>query len=142
MINKDLSRFSNIFNKMFPVFKAPKDADNLTEIPTPAKTLRQRFLTISESEPFGPVDAAKIFELEPAQETLDNLTEFKEPSEIGERKTNEVVVGSEKQGEKNQFRFTKATAGDVGHRYGASRRDRKKDRAIGFDKLGRMVYTL
>ena len=30
--------------------------------------------------------------------------------------------------------------GNFGYRYGASRRDRKKDRAIGFDASGKMVY--
>lgn len=125
---------------MFPLFDAPRDSDNLTEIPAPAKTLNQRFLTISESEPFGPVDAARIYGLETAQETLDNLTEFKEPSEQAQKKLNEVIVGEERQGENTQFKFTKATVGEVGFRYGASRRDRKKDRAIGFDRHGHMVY--
>ena len=113
----------------------------MTEIPTPHKTLNQRFLTISESEPFGPVDAAKIFGLEPAQQTLDNLSEFKEESNHRVQ-LNKVTVGTQKDGDKVQFRFTNATSGKVGYRYGASRRDRKKDRAVGFDKLGRMVYTV
>lgn len=30
--------------------------------------------------------------------------------------------------------------GEFGHRYGASRRDRKLDRAIGFDAAGKMIY--
>lgn len=127
--------------KMFPLYDPPREADNLTEIPTPHKTLHQRFLTISESEPFGPVDAAKIFGLEPAQQTLDNLTELKQESQ-GHVHMNKVTVGVQKEGDKSQFRFTNATSGKVGYRYGASRRDRKKDRAVGYDKLGRMIYTV
>lgn len=140
-LGKELSKFSGVMTKMFPLYEPPKEADNLTEIPTPHKTLHQRFLTISESEPFGPVDAAKIFGLEPAQQTLDNLTEVSEESN-NTVKLNKVVVGVQKKGDDTQFRFTKATSGQVGFRYGALRRDRKKDRAVGFDKLGRMVYTV
>ncbi|KAF3990904.1 hypothetical protein FT663_02977 [Candidozyma haemuli var. vulneris] len=140
-ITKDLDKFSKVMYKMFPLFYKPKHKDNLTEIPTPAKTLHQRFVTISESEPFGPVDAAKIFGLEPAQQTLDSLSEITEENDSRVR-DNEVVVGLQKDGDDTQFRFTKATAGNVGYRYGASRRDKKRDRAVGFDRLGRMVYTV
>lgn len=127
-------------NRMFPL-KAAKDADNLTEIPTPHKTLHQRFLTIAESEPFGPVDAARLFDLEPAGTTLTKLSEL---SDDAEKKVHEntVVVGKQRKDDDTQFRFTMATSGNVGFRYGASRRDRKRDRAVGFDKLGRMIYTL
>lgn len=126
---------------MFPLYQPPAEADNLTEIPTPHKTLHQRFLTISESEPFGPVDAAKIFGLEPAQRTLNKLTELNEVAD-NQIVRNEVLVGTQKEGDRATFRFTKATLGSVGFRYGASRRDRKKDRAVGFDRSGRMIYTL
>lgn len=98
---------------MFPVFNSAKDGDNLTEIPTPHKTLNQRFLTISESEPFGPVDAARVFDLEPALETLEKLTELTN-EEIKETKKNKVIVGVQKQGDDSQFRFTLATSGQVG----------------------------
>lgn len=136
-----MKKFASTMHKMFPLYKPPHGADNLTEIPTPHKTLHQRFLTISESEPFGPVDAAQLFDLEPAGTTLEKLSELKEDSEQKVH-MNKVVVGKQKQGDDTQFRFTMATSGNVGFRYGASRRDRKKDRAVGFDKQGRMVYTV
>lgn len=127
--------------KMFPLYNPPVGADNLTEIPTPSKTLHQRFLTISESEPFGPVDAAKIFQLEPASETLNNLTEVKDHhGHSGDVNLKKVVVGTQKEGDRSVFKFTKAKTGSVGFRYGASKRDRKKDRAVGFDRVGDMVY--
>lgn len=140
-MSQNLEKFSGVMKKMFPLFNPSRTPENLTEIPTPSKTLHQRFLTISEAEPFGPVDASKIFDLEPAQKVLDNLTELKE---VDEQKVamNKVLVGKEKAGDKAQFRFTMATSGNVGYRYGASRRDRKKDRAVAFDKLGRMVFTV
>ncbi|OBA24352.1 hypothetical protein METBIDRAFT_35415 [Metschnikowia bicuspidata var. bicuspidata NRRL YB-4993] len=141
LLSENLEQFSGVMKKMFPLFNPNKTAENLTEIPTPSKTLHQRFLTISESEPFGPVDASKIFDLEPAQKVLDNLTELQDTSET-RVVTNKVLVGQQKAGDKVQFRFTMSTSGNVGYRYGASRRDRKKDRAISFDKLGRMVYTV
>lgn len=140
-MDDDLDKFSGVMNKMFPLFDTANNADNVTEIPTPHKTLHQRFLTISEAEPFGPVDAAKIFDLEPAQKTLDNLSEVKHNGD--ERvEVKKVLIGQQRQGDKAQFNFTMATSGNVGFRYGASRRDRKKNRAISFDKLGRMVYTV
>lgn len=125
--------------RMFPLYEPPIESENLTEIPAPPKTLQQRFLTIAESEPFGPVDAAKIFEIEPAQQTLNNLTEFKSEEDSTSVRLNKVIIGAEKTGDKNLFKFTTAKSGEVGYRYGASRRDRKKDRAIGFDRVGRMV---
>lgn len=127
--------------RMFPLYEPPIEAENLTEIPTPQRTLHQRFLTISESEPFGPVDAAKLFDLEPAQETLNKLTELQSHDETSNVKLSKVVVGTEKEGDKNVFKFTQSKAGEVGFRYGASRRDRKKDRAIGFNREGQMVYN-
>lgn len=141
MADEELKIYSSVMKKMFPIFDTSKNADNLTEIPAPKKTAHQRFLTISESEPFGPIDAARVFDLEPASETLHNLTDIKEV-ETEEVKKQRVVIGFEKEGDDCQFRFTKATSGVVGYRYGASRRDRKKDRAVGFDTAGKMIYTV
>jgi hypothetical protein len=127
--------------KMFPLYEPPVNAENLTEIPTPSKTLHQRFLTISESEPFGPIDAAKLFDLEPAQQTLDNLTELAEHGETTlHTNVNKVLVGSQADKDRHLFKFTHGKAGETGHRYGASRRDTKKDRRIGFNTQGKMVY--
>ncbi|CUM62654.1 uncharacterized protein PRCAT00000208001 [Priceomyces carsonii] len=126
--------------RMFPLYEPPIQAENLTEIPTPLRTLHQRFLTISESEPFGPVDAAKLFNLEPAQETLNNLTELRDEDQSNKVKVHKVSLGTEKKGDRTNFKFTHSRSGNVGFRYGASRRDRKKDRAIGFDSEGRMIY--
>lgn len=136
-----MEKFSKIMYKMFPLYSAQFEPDNLTEIPTPHKTLQQRFLTIAESEPFGPVDAANIFGLEPAADTLENIIQHTATLE-SKHKNNTVVVGEQKQDDKAVFKFIEAKSGEVGYRYGASRRDKKKDRAIGFDKSGRMVYTL
>lgn len=127
--------------RMFPLYEPPLEAENLTEIPTPHRTLHQRFLTIAESEPFGPVKAAELFDLEPAQQTLNKLTEFSSIDEDAKVKLSKVVVGAEKEGDKNVFKFIQSKSGDVGFRYGASRRDRKKDRAVGFDGKGQMLYV-
>lgn len=136
-----MEKFSKVMYKMFPLYSAQFESDNLTEIPTPQKTLHQRFLTIAESEPFGPVDAAKIFGLEPASETLENIIQHTTTQET-KNQAQTVVVGEQKKDDKAVFKFIEAKSGEVGHRYGASRRDTKKDRAIGFDKGGRMVYTV
>lgn len=134
-----MQKFAEVMYKMFPLYQPPRDSDNLTEIPTPHKTLHQRFLTIAESEPFGPVDAAKVLDLPVASVTLSKLSEFDENSE-SQVKLNKVVVGTQNQGDRVAFKFTSSTSGQVGHRYGASRRDRRKDRAVAFDAEGKMVY--
>lgn len=130
--------------RMFPIFRGGYGSDNLTEIPTPYKTLHDRFLTIDESEPFGPVDAAKILQLEPAETTLRKLTEFdvEETDKIQAEENDKVDVlyGKRREGDRSTFKFIEKEAGTFGHRYGASRRDRKKDRAIGFDASGKMIY--
>ena len=136
----ELERFSSVIKKMLPIYDGTQGGDNLTEIPTQHKTMHQRFLTIAESEPFGPVDASKIYGLMPAKETLESLTEPKEDSEQTTRKE-KVVVGQQKQGDRAQFHFKSASSGQVGFRYGAPPRDRKKDRGVGFERSGRMVYT-
>lgn len=140
-MTKDLRFFSSVMKKIFPIFDIYKDADNLTEIPTPQRTSNQRFLTISESEPFGPVDAARMFGLEPARDTLHRMAEIKE-EKAEEVRTNNVIVGIEKKDDTCQFRFTLARSGEVGYRYGARRRDKKKDRGVAFDTAGKMIYTV
>lgn len=130
---------------MFPVFDsdATSKRENLSEIPVPQKTLVSRFLTIAESEPFGPVDAAHVLELEPAIETLKNLSTVGEHSSGHHKltsKNTKVVYGEILQGERSQFKFTNAKVGKVGYRYGSGNRDNKKDRRVGFNKLGQMVY--
>lgn len=125
--------------KLFPLFEPQGTRDNLTEIPTPHKTLQQRFLTLAESEPFGPVDASKILDLPVAEDTLTLLTKGEKDVQTKVHK-NQVVVAAEREGDRTQFKFTQRKSGDVGFRYGASRRDRKKDRGVGFDAEGKMVY--
>ncbi|KAL6452132.1 MRPS35 37S ribosomal protein S35 [Candida maltosa Xu316] len=144
-IAADLKQYSTVMKRMFPLFSGGYSADNLTEIPTPHKTLHDRFLTIEESEPFGPVDAARILQLEPAEDTLKKLTEFNiediaKQREAEDKKKVNVVYGKQREGENKVFKFIQRDSGTFGHRYGASRRDKKKDRAIGFDASGKMIY--
>ncbi|KAK6458051.1 eukaryotic mitochondrial regulator protein-domain-containing protein [Scheffersomyces xylosifermentans] len=139
-VKQDLAKFADVMYKMFPLYQPPLGADNLTEIPTPHKTLTQRFLTIAESEPFGPIDAAHLLELPVASDTLSKLTEVQEAGDEAKVKLNKVIVGKQREGERTAFKFTSSKAGVVGHRYGASRRDTKKDRAVAFDAEGRMIY--
>lgn len=135
----EISKFALVMYKMFPLFKVSDNSDNLTEIPTPHKTLHQRFMTISESEPFGPIEAARVLDLPVASDTLAELSEFKQ--ETDQVHQNKVVIGIQRQGDRSVFKFTLARSGQVGHRYGASRRDRKKDRSVAFDRQGKLIYV-
>lgn len=136
---------SSTFYNMFPVFEPESNfaRENLSEIPVPRRALSSRFLTIAESEPFGPVDAAKVLELEPAAQTLEKM------GSIGEHGDNHnhskgpskrTVYGEVREGDRSVFKFTESKVGKVGHRYGAGIRDNKKDRKIGFNEVGQMVY--
>ncbi|AQZ13820.1 MRPS35 (YGR165W) [Zygosaccharomyces parabailii] len=143
-ITSDLKSLSSTLYKMFPVFQPESNTarENLSEIPVPQKALASRFLTLAESEPFGPVDAAKVLELEPAAQTLEKLGSVGEHAANHKVKVghNHVVYGEVREGDRSILKFTKSRVGKVGHRYGAGIRDNKKDRKIGFNEVGQMVY--
>lgn len=135
---------ANTMFKMFPIFQKSNN-ENLSEIPIPSKALSSRFQTIAESQPFGPVDAAKILELEPAAVTLEKLSTEGEHAmghnkSIAGKKKNKVVYGELLKGERSQLKFVHRTVGKVGFRYGSGNRDNRKDRKIGYNKLGKMIY--
>lgn len=130
--------------KMFPVFKQANN-ENLSEIPIPSKALSSRFLTIAESQPFGPIDAAKVLELEPAAVTLEKLSTEGEHAIghdkfVSHKNKKKVVYGEVLEGERSKLKFVHKTVGKVGFRYGSGNRDNRKDRKIGYDELGKMVY--
>lgn len=146
-MSPDVKKMADTVYKMFPLFDPSQRSqrENLSEIPVPEKTLASRFLTIAESEPFGPVDAAKILELEPAVKTLERIAtigehsegnKLREPSKSG----NKVVYGEVRKGDNAVFKFKQAKVGKVGFRYGSGNRDNRKDRKIGFNEIGQMVY--
>ncbi|AET41500.1 mitochondrial 37S ribosomal protein mS45 Ecym_8215 [Eremothecium cymbalariae DBVPG len=142
-ISPEQKKMAETMYKMFPIFEA-RNQENLSEIPVPAKALSSRILTLAESEPFGPIDAANVLELEPAAETLNKLAQEGEhstghTSEQNIRKQ-KVIYGEVLKGERFKYKFTNKSVGKVGFRYGSSNRDNKKDRGIGFDERGRMVY--
>lgn len=144
-VTPELKTMSDTLYKMFPLFTPEKQytRENLSEIPVPQKALSSRFLTIAESQPFGPIDAAEVLELEPAVKTLEKLATIGEHSEghiKKQEKSTKVVYGELRQGERSQLKFTHARVGEVGHRYGRVLRDNKKDRKIGFNELGQMIY--
>ncbi|QPG76969.1 hypothetical protein FOA43_004363 [Brettanomyces nanus] len=146
LITKDLQRMSDVMYNMFPLYDASKNGENLTEIPIPEETTQSRFVTIAESEPFGPVDAAREFGLEPAAVTLQKLSEGGEHSAHSNRASHgtdtKSFVAKMHEGDRSAFRFTDVKVGQVGYRYGKSFRDNRKDRKIGFDASGKMVYLL
>ncbi|CCD24525.1 mitochondrial 37S ribosomal protein mS45 NDAI_0D02110 [Naumovozyma dairenensis CBS 421] len=147
-INSNLKEFSNTMFNMFPIFKPEIKRENLSEIPVPEKTLSSRFVTLSESEPFGPVDAAELLELEPAVKTLEQLATTGEHSQghlevLQNKKLNNkkrIVLGEVREGDRSVFKFVDSKVGQVGFRYGAGNRDSKKDRKVGFNEAGQMVY--
>ncbi|CCK70629.1 mitochondrial 37S ribosomal protein mS45 KNAG_0E03720 [Huiozyma naganishii CBS 8797] len=141
----DLNKFSQAMEAYFPLFRGDGGGprENLTEIPTPARAKQSRFATIAESEPFGPLDAAAILELEPAEVTLQRLStqgEHSSSSAQSSRRTQRVVLGELQLHERSRFQFKDVPASRVAHRYGSGNRDNKRDRAIGFDTQGHMVY--
>lgn len=120
--------------------------EDLTEIPVPREVQQQRFLSIAESEPFGPVDAANTLDIEPAASTLRRLTEIADHSVEHQQKSRTNKPASfyapQVEGEKARYRFTDAKVGKVGFRYGASRDDRKHARRVTFLPNGNRTYPL
>lgn len=89
-INTDVDKMAATMEQMFPLFNPPPPTEsqddsyynyinnnsrreNLSEIPIPSNAKRSRFITLAESEPFGPLDAASLLDLEPAVKTLERL---------------------------------------------------------------------
>lgn len=143
-IKPQQQRMAESMFKMFPIFN-PSAMENLSEIPIPSKALASRFQTIAESQPFGPMDAAKVLELEPAAVTLEKLSTEGEHAMGHDRllknaKKNKIVYGEFLDGERSKLKFVHKPVGKVGHRYGSGNRDNRKDRKIGFNELGKMVY--
>lgn len=147
-ITPELTKMSEVLYKMFPLYDPKKHSENLTEIPIPEKTAYSRFLTIAESQPFGPVDAAKEFDLEPAAITLQKLSESGEhAAHTTSKKTNNnnkdnSFIAPMYEGQKVAFKFTDVKVGKIGFRYGKSFRDNRRDRKIGYDAAGKMVLSL
>lgn len=118
--------------------------DNLSEIPLQKETRQQLFLSIAESEPFGPVDAARKLHLEPAKDILSKLSSVSEPSEAEAAKTASKTPNSffadRLEGERFLYRFTDAKVGKVGFHYGAARDDTKPGRRSVYQPNGARVY--
>lgn len=126
--------------RMFPLFNVRENKENLTEIPVPQRTLTSRFLTVAESEPFGPIESSKIYQLSPAVDLLKTAAEHgSTKKQVSNKK---VHIGKRKPTDRFLFEFTEATVGKVGFRYGTTQRDNKKDRKIDYDASGKMIYAL
>jgi hypothetical protein len=147
-----MKKMAKIMKSMFTVIYTDRESgipvrevDNLTEIPIPEETRRQRFMSIAESEPFGPLDAAKALKIEPAAATLEKLTQHEtedaNASTTKVRRSELSFYAPILEGEKSAFRFTDAKVGQVGYRYGASRDDRKHARKVKYLPNGKMVYA-
>ncbi|SMN21457.1 similar to Saccharomyces cerevisiae YGR165W MRPS35 Mitochondrial ribosomal protein of the small subunit [Maudiozyma saulgeensis] len=151
MISPALQKMSSTLYNMLPLFQPDivTTRENLSEIPVPPKTLKSRFVTIAESEPFGPVDAANVLELEPAMKTLERLSTEGEHSaghsnnlknEQQHKIKTKIVLAELRKGDRSRLKFKDVRAENVAYRYGSVLRDNKKDRVIGFNELGHMVY--
>lgn len=149
MITPEIKLMAHLMYKMLPIKDSRQSSpENLTEIPIPPETQRSRFISIAESEPFGPIDAAKVFELEPAQVTLEKLSDLGEHSDhhtlTKTTSKNKQFLAEKKSHERFHYKFTDVHVSeqDVGFRYGKTNRDNKKNRRIGFDNSGKMIYLL
>lgn len=108
-------------------------------------------MTIAESEPFGPIEAAKLLDLAPAGDVLKELqnvvSDQSELAEIELQKQKDaglvfdVVNKTATKPKGVVFRFKKAEVGKVGHRYGAYKDDRKKSRKVVYDRLGNRQWA-
>lgn len=133
-------------------FNKQQGQQNLSEVPVPSATRGSRFMTLAESEPFGPIEAAKLLDLAPASDVLAQLQnvvddhalsaalELQKAQAKGD--VFDVVKKSEAKPNGVVFRFKKAQVGKVGHRYGAYKDDRKKGRKVAYDRLGNRQWAV
>lgn len=160
-VTRDLQRMSETMRQMFPEIRTnahglpDRSVDNMTEIPIPEETRHQKFMTIAESEPFGPLDAATALGIEPASVTLEKLsthteTDANSPSTSASAKTPEhkalakhelAFFAPVMEGDRSKYRFSSAKVGQVGYRYGASKDDRRHARKVKYTTTGKMVYA-
>ncbi|ANB13504.1 mitochondrial 37S ribosomal protein MRPS35 [Sugiyamaella lignohabitans] len=147
-----MRKMNTVMKSIFTSIKTDRDTglpfepvDNMTEIPIPEETRHQRFMSIAESEPFGPVDAAEALGIEPAAVTLEKLTQhdsIEETSKSSSTKTSKLsFFAPVLEGERTAFRFTDAKVGEVGYRYGASKDDRRHARKVKYQPSGKMVWA-
>jgi len=128
--------------------KPYRAVDNLTELPMSKETRAQMFQTIAESEPFGPVDAAEMLGIEPANRTLERLTNVEASTSTAEADTAQKQLKTDSfyakqlEGERHLFRFTDAKVGKVGYHYGAARDDQKSGRKVRHLPNGRPAYSV
>lgn len=124
---------------------AKGNQDDLSEIPMLEETRSQRFITIAESEPFGPIDAAKVLGIESASELLDKLksTEdhHKHQSTTGPKSAKQSIFAAQVQGDKAMFKLIPAKVGEIGFRYGAARDDQKHNRRVKYNSVGDKQYA-
>lgn len=156
-VTRDMRRLAETMRGLFPEIRTnehdipDRPVDNMTEIPIPEQTRHQKFMTIAESEPFGPLDAAQALNVEPASVTLEKLTQHTEAdanqdaahkSEQKAHAKHELAFyGPVMKGDRSKYRFVSAKVGQVGHRYGASKDDRKHARKVKYTPTGKMVYA-
>ncbi|KAG5358368.1 37S ribosomal protein S35 [Yarrowia sp. B02] len=158
----DLNKFSTQILEMLPKlrehalagkhYSKPQGQQNLSEVPVPSATRGSRFMTLAESEPFGPLESAKLLDLAPAADVLEEMqnvvSDHSEMAEIEFQKAKakgdvfDVVKTSASKPNGVVFRFKKAEVGKVGHRYGAYKDDRKKDRKVTYDRLGNRQWAV
>ncbi len=146
-ITRELEILDNTMYEMFPVFSldsVSKTSFADDQISADPKARAGRFLTIAESEPFGPLDAANELNIEPAADILAKSKDFTYISEkAAKEKENRarIFIAPQLKGEKSLLRFTHARVGHVGFRYGASKDDNKRNRKVKFNEIGEMVYA-
>lgn len=121
-----------------------RPTDELSEILMPNETRTQRFISIAESEPFGPVDAAKVLGIDSATTLLDKITSVDHVHDK-DNKTKvartDAFIAPQLNGEKAVFRFSAAKVGQVGYRYGAARDDQKHNRKVKYNSIGEKTYA-
>lgn len=141
---------ARVLEGMLPLVKyeassnGKKSIDDLSEIPMLEETRTQRFITIAESEPFGPIDAASVLEIESASTMLDKLTsteDHHQQSTSVSKTIDNSFIATQLENEKSLFRFTSAKVGEIGFRYGAARDDQKHSRKVKYNSAGQMQYA-
>lgn len=129
-VSSDVERMSKTLEQMFPLYEpSPRRMEEIE------MTNKSQFITLAESEPFGPLDAANLLGLKPAKELL-----LQQGEHAKKKHQDRVVYGPVRAGDRSVFKIKDVPGYKSAIRYGSGQRDNKRDRRVGFDSEGRMVY--
>lgn len=148
----NLLNYNSMMYNYFPHFQIStntmKDSENLTELPNPLN--KSIFVTLNESEPFGPLDSANLLQRQPAKEILDNLTKEEKVSTEDTTHRTQIIYSKLYERDRFQYKFINERVRPtdentfihgISNNYGAKKYDNSKYKKLFVDEQGKLQYV-